>query len=94
MATTKGWMQGNPFSPHPGRTRTKKPLPEGFEAAFGRRPKWSDYYEGHGKFSLRYPEFKVLLVQWETELRAFRGFGFPPGVTVDNFASSAEVFAF
>ena len=85
-------MTGNPFNPFPGRVSKKKPLPEGFEEVFGSKPRWGDFYLGKGKFSISYTQFAVLLVQWQTELKAFRQFGLPDWADMELLGTAREVF--
>ncbi len=67
------WTKGSPWNWNLSAKSKKKPLPEGFVELYGPKPVWADYYEGKGKFRIGYQEYKVLVVQWETKLKHYKG---------------------
>ncbi len=62
------WTKGSPWNWNLSTVSKKKPLPEGFVELYGKKPAWKDYI---GKNS--YFEYKVIVVQWETKLKHYKG---------------------
>ena len=85
------WWLRSPFNPYPWLkpkpTQAEK-LPEGFEGLFGPRPVWSKFRETGGN----YRAFQVVVVEWEQELRFFKGTGRPEWVTPSALDSAVQVY--
>ncbi len=67
------WTKGAPWNWNLSKVSKKEPLPDGFVELYGKKPVWTDYWEGGGKFKIGYQEYKVLVVQWETKLKHYKG---------------------
>ena len=88
------FTKGAPWNWNLSTKSKKKPLPEGFVELYGPKPVWSNYYEGGGKFRIGYQEYKVLVVQWETKLKHYKGPVkiLPDGIDFDKLKVSIEVY--
>ena len=87
------WWLVNPFTvSEPWLYQDWKPkqeeLPEGFVKLFGVRPKWTDYRKVKGG----YRAFQVATVEWEQELRFFKGVGMPEWVSQSALSSALAVY--
>ena len=87
------WWLVNPFTVsepwlYQDWKRKKEELPEGFVKLFGPRPKWADYMKLRGG----HRAFQVATVQWEQELRFFKGIGVPEWISPSSLASSQAVY--
>jgi len=87
------WWFVSPFSdPKPWLSGTRHPnsgLPDGFEKVFGLRPKWEDFRRLKKRALI---SFEAAKVQWEQELRYFKGVGVPPGYSEQQISESNAVF--
>jgi hypothetical protein len=63
-------------------------LPEGFEKLFGPRPKFEDYRNIRGG----HRAYQVATVQWEQELRYFKGTGTPEWASAAQVREAEEVY--
>ncbi len=88
------WTKGAPWNWNLNTKSKKKVLPEGFIELYGSKPSWADYWEGGGKFRISYPEYKVLVVQWETKLKHYKGpvYEYHPGTNVEKLDISLEIY--
>ena len=87
------WWLVNPFTAsQPWLYQDKRPkkesLPKDFVQLFGPRPKWIDYMNLQGG----HRAFQVATVQWEQELRYFKGTGRPEWATPRKVAASEAVY--
>lgn len=83
------WWLVNPFNPRPWlKPKPKETLPEGFEELFGPRPEWKNFRA----IGATYRQFQVAVVEWEQELRFFKGAGRPEWVTRVQLEDVATVY--
>ena len=86
------WWMVTPFSSlKPWLYYNRKPekdlLPEGFVVLFGDRPQWKDFIKLKGG----YQAFRIATVEWEKELKYFKGTGVPEWATPAQLAAAEKV---